>query len=104
MSEIIESKTYVKRSHPFAYVTCTNFEKGKGMIQIYSDWGIYQSVWMGMGDKTIEQFVLSCDDGYLKDNFKYQMNYMGVKKKEMGRLDKFFETSWNDIKEILKGK
>lgn len=100
---MVDSVTYIKRSHPFAYVTLTDFEKGKGMIQIYSDWGIFQTVWMGMGSSDIKQFILSCDSGYIKKNLAVQMNYMGVKKACMGKLDRFMESSWDEIRSIISG-
>lgn len=94
MKNILESKTYLVIENPFAYLTAVNFEPGKGMIQIHSDWGTYSAFWGGMGNKTVEQFILSCDSYYIENNLKYQMGFMGCKKEAYVRLTKFMAHCW----------
>lgn len=100
--EVIDSKTYLLRDHPYAYVTLTDLGPGKGMIQIQSDWGHYSCFWNAIGDRTIREFLLSCDSGYIETNLKYSMNYLGVKQVAFGRLTKFMAHCWPKIVNALR--
>ena len=45
-----------------------NYGPGQGRITIICYGQAWTSFWGGMGDRTVEQFVASCNDGYLMDN------------------------------------
>ena len=99
---MILSRTYIKKTHPYAYATFTDFERGKGLVQFHSDWGIFHSYWDAIGDRTIEEFVLSCNNQYLHTNLKYWVNFMMAKKGADILIDKFLLFCWPDLKEIIK--
>lgn len=96
-----KSKMIALHDHPFVYATLTDFQPGKGLLQIHSDWGMYSAFWGSMGKSTLAQFLLSCNSSYIEKNFHYQMNYLGVKKEGFGRLTKFMAHCWPRIKEEL---
>lgn len=104
MKTIFESKTYCVHEHPFAYVTLTDFEPGKGLVQIHSDWGTYSCFWGSIGnDRKIAQFILSCNAGYIENNLAHQIAATRLKKDGYGRLTKFMALCWPRIcDEILK--
>lgn len=103
MSEkIFNSKTYCKLSSPFAYATFTNFSKGKGLVTFYTDYGVFSSFWGAMGENTIEEFILSCDDYYLRNNLVHRLRYMGIKKANIDLVDCFLQECWPELKQIIE--
>ena len=101
-SRILNSRTYIKSSHPYAYATFTNFEHGKGLLQIHSDWGIFHSYWGATGTRHLEEFVLDCNNSYLASSFNYWMNFMQGKKSAFVLTDKMLLHCWPELKEIIK--
>lgn len=99
---VYKAKTYCVHDNPYVYASCTNFEPGKGMIVIHSDWGTYSSYWGSMGGRTIEEFLLDVSSDYVEKNLMYKMNYMGVKKEAFVRLTKFMAHCWPKLREVIK--
>lgn len=96
------SKMYCKHSHPYAYATLTDFNKGQGLIQIHSDWGTYSHFWGSMGSDTIAEFLMGVSPSYLEGKLTFNMNQMGVKRASFGRLTKFMAQCWPELRDIIK--
>lgn len=100
---VCNSRTIIFREHPYFYVTLTDLEPGKGLIQIFSDWGNYAAYWGSMGvDRKIDQFLARCDSYYIENNLSVGMSYLGVKKEAFGRLSKFMSHCWPRFARILE--
>lgn len=99
---LIQSRTYIKRSHPYAYATFTDFEHGKGLLQIHSDWGVFHSYWRSTGCDRLEDFVLGCNNGYLANNFNYWIRFMQGKQVSTTYTDKMLLHCWPELKEIIQ--
>lgn len=97
-----QSKMYCVHEHPFAYATLTDFEPGKGLLQVHSDWGTYSHFWGSIGDGTIEQFVIDLSPAYLEGKLRYQMQYMGCKKEAYQRLTKFMAQCWPRLQKTIE--
>jgi hypothetical protein len=110
MSELkrnYETKLYCYHSSeggPFVYATLTDFEKGKGLLQIHSDWGTYSYFWGAMGERTIREFLLSASESYIENKLSHQLHMMGFKKESFIRLTKFMATCWPRVREMLSGQ
>lgn len=98
---IVKSKTFVLEEHPFAYITLVDLEKGKGIMQIYSDWGSYNYYWGSMGSE-IQCFLLSADNHYVYQKLKNAMSVDQRLKASYGRLDRFMEHCWPRFKTALR--
>lgn len=98
---VFSSRTYVYRGHPYAMATFTDFGPGEGLLQIYSDWGVFASKWNSTGKDTIEEFVLGCNDGYLTNNLEWWMRYGAVKKEGFTKLHKFMIECWPNLKAVI---
>lgn len=97
------AKTYCLNEHPYVYVTLTDMGPGKGLLQIWSDWGNYGAFWGGMGqDRKLKDFILSCNSNYIENNLRDKMNYLGVKRDAYTRLTKFMAHCWPRVVELLK--
>lgn len=103
MSEkkVIESRTYIKRTHPYAYATFTDFEYGKGLLQIHSDWGIFHSYWNSTGCQRLEEFVLDCGNDYLASSFNTWITFMQGKKTSYALTDKMLLHCWPELRKII---
>lgn len=95
------SKTFCKHSSPFAYATLTEFERGKGLLQIHSDWGSYSFYWGGMG-QSLPAFLADASPGYIENKLSTTMHSMGFKKEAFAKLTKFMAQCWPDLKELFK--
>jgi len=103
MLGVLPSRTYLFKQHPFFYVTVTDFGKGMGLLQIFSDWGVFGHYWNAMGENTtIEQFLADSDDSYVKSKLLSWMNYTGVKKEGHEKLTKFMAQCWPRFKEHIR--
>jgi hypothetical protein len=98
---VYSSRTYCFSGHPYGYATFTDLAPGQGLLQIHSDWGVFHSYWNAIGERTIEHFVLSCDDAYLEDNFEYWMRFGHVKKEGFTLLHKFMIKCWPHLRKII---
>lgn len=87
---------------PFAYITLTDFEKGRGLLQIHSDWGTYSYYWGSMGEDDILNFLARTSPSYVHEKLQSCLNYMDMKKDARVRLDRFMIKSWPAIHECLK--
>lgn len=104
MSEIkkyYEAKVYCKHSHPFAYMTLTDFGYGKGLLQIHSDWGTYSYYWGSMGCN-IKDFLLETSPSYIHQKLQSCLIYQDTKKDSQRKLDRFMIHCWPELIEILK--
>lgn len=50
-------------------VSVTNYELGRGKITIECYGKSWSTYWGGMGERTIQQFFLRCDNPYILDRF-----------------------------------
>ena len=88
----------------FAYVTTIDFLNGRGLLQIYSDWGTYAAFWGCTGD-SFEKFLLGCHSSYVEQNLSRNLRYMGMKKEAEIKLGKFMSHCWpNIVQQIKKGE
>jgi len=91
---------YCVHDHPYAYANVTNFGDGRGLLQIYSDWGTYSFYWGSMGG-TIEAFLSECNDSYVHTKLKSSLNNQGIKKEYQGRLGRFMTDCWPRLKAVI---
>lgn len=52
-------------------VILENYEPGKGKIIIECCGKSWSSFWSAMSGRTVEEFFIRCDEGYLADNLQY---------------------------------
>jgi len=102
LKSVYESKIYCVHEHPYAYATLTNFGDHKGLLQVYSDWGIYSGFWPSMRTDSLAEFLLEMDAGYLARNLDYKLKYMGMKKSAEALLMKFMVECWPRLRELIK--
>lgn len=96
------TKIYCSHEYPFAYATLTDFGDGKGLLQIYSDWGNYASFWGAIGkDNTIADFLLSCSSDYIENNLSSSIAQSRLKKDGYGRLTKFMAHCWPRLRKLI---
>lgn len=100
--KVYTSRTYCFNDHPYAYATFTDLAPGQGLVQIHSDWGVFHSYWGAIGkDRTIEEFMLGCDVGYITHNFEYWLRFGNVKQTGFRLLYKFMLECWPKLREII---
>lgn len=79
--------TDIDRLHPVTvYVTNYNSGKGKIVIECYGD--AWVNYWGAMGDRNLQEFFISCDNGYILNNL----------------LKETQETDYDEIEKITGGE
>jgi hypothetical protein len=90
--------TEVYKSHGLdpIHIYLEDYESGKGKITISCYDKTWHSYWGGMSDRTIAQFFLSCDNGYIAKNLSSINSDIPDYEKLKDKIKEFYKDDYDE--------